>query len=83
MPISRRWVEEETQGLTGVSADLARFSLIVAKSAPQIDEGLVQRVHKDEEQFIRLLAWASFSGARRVAEVVAEKTNMLKLAKAS
>ena len=55
-------------------SDLARFALIVAKSAPQMDEGLVHRVFQSEEQFIRLLAWASFSGARRVASIVATKT---------
>lgn len=83
MPISRSWVEDETRDLTGEMRDLARFSLIVAKSAPQIDEDLIHRVHKNEEQFIRLLAWASFSGARRVAANVATKTNMQELAKAS
>lgn len=76
MPISRSWVEEETHGLLGHERDLARFALIVAKSAPQIDEGLIKKVFQNEEQFIRLLAWASFSGARRIAWQVARKAGL-------
>jgi hypothetical protein len=73
MPLSRSWVEEETAELSGHDRDLARFALIVAKSAPQIDEGTIRKVHQGEEHFIRTLAWASFVGARRVAAIVAER----------
>jgi len=73
MPLSRSWADEETAELSGHDRDLARFALIVAKSAPQIDEGTILKIHKNEEQFIRTLAWASFSGARRVAATVAER----------
>ena len=74
MPLSRSWVEEETEALAGPARDVARFALIVAKSALQIDDKLVHRVHRGETQFIRLLAWASFTGARRVAALVANRT---------
>ena len=73
MPLSRSWVEDETAQLTGHDRDLARFSLIVAKSAPQIDDRVIEKVHENEEQFIRLLAWASFLGARRVSALAAER----------
>ncbi|MHC4925215.1 MAG: carboxymuconolactone decarboxylase family protein [Planctomycetota bacterium] len=73
MPLSRSWVEEETVALPDRDREMARFALIVAKSAPQIDDATVRRVHRDEEQFVRTLAWASFSGARRVAANVARK----------
>ena len=53
MPLSRSWVEDETADLSGHDRDLARFALITAKSAPQIDGGLVGRIHRSEEQFIR------------------------------
>ena len=29
---------------------------------------------RDEERFIRILAWASFTGARRFTQIVATKT---------
>ena len=74
MPLDRRWVDRETDTMAGPERELARFALIVAKSAPQMDDGLVERVFESEEQFIRLLAWASFSGARRVAAIVSMKT---------
>ena len=77
MPISRSWVEDETSALSGFDRSLARFALIVAKSAPQIDEKTILEVHKGEEQFIRLLAWASFSGARRVAAITSERAAKL------
>ena len=69
MPLFRSWVDDETVSLSSHERDLARFALIVGKSAPQIDERMVYSVREDEEQFIRLLAWASFAGARRVAEI--------------
>ena len=76
MPLSRKWVEDETAALTGPHRDLARFVLIVAKSAPQIDQGVIDKIFVDEEHFIRTLAWASFSGARRVALLAAGKSGM-------
>jgi hypothetical protein len=80
MPLSRSWVEDETESLSGHDRDLARFALIVAKSATQMDEKLINKIHKSEEQFIRTLAWASFSGARRVAANVATKTGSVAFA---
>ena len=77
MPLSRSWVEEETAELPDRDRDMARFALIVAKSAPQIDDATVRRIHRGEEQFIRTLAWASFSGARRVAANVAGKVGAM------
>jgi hypothetical protein len=45
------------------------------KAPYQVDERLVEdALHEDqsEERFIRILAWASFSGARRFAQRIAE-----------
>jgi len=74
MPLSRSWVENETEALSGHDRDLARFALIVAKSSTQMEEELIGKVLKSEEQFIRTLAWASFYGARRVTAVIASQT---------
>ena len=76
MPLSRSWVDDETEELVGHAREVARFALVVAKSAPQFDESMVQSVFQSEEQFIRLLAWSSFAGARRVASIVAARTGV-------
>jgi hypothetical protein len=75
MPISRSWVDDTVEGLTGRDRAIARFTLVLAKAPYQVDEALVGEVlrdDRDETRFIRLLAWASFSTARRIAERVAD-----------
>ena len=54
---------------------IARLALVLAKAPYQLDETLVEDVLSEdrcEERFIRLLAWASFSGARRFAQRIAQ-----------
>src|SRR5262245_12546206 len=75
MPISRSWVNSEVSELTGQDRALARLALVLAKAPYQVDETLVEDVLREdrcEERFIRILAWASFSGARRFAQRIAE-----------
>jgi hypothetical protein len=75
MPISRSWVDAETSALTGQDLAIARLALVLAKAPYQVDETLVEDVLEEdrgEERFIRILAWASFSSARRFAQRIAE-----------
>jgi AhpD family alkylhydroperoxidase len=75
MPISRSWVDEEVGSLTRRDRAIARFALVLAKAPYQVDETLVGEIlpeDADETQFIRVLAWASFSAARRIAKRVAD-----------
>jgi hypothetical protein len=75
MPLSRSWVDSEAAGLTGEDRAIARLALVLAKAPYQLDETLVEDVLREnqcEERFIRVLAWASFSGARRFAQRIAE-----------
>ena len=75
MPISRHWVEQEVESLNGEDRAVARLALVLAKASYQLDQGLVSDVlghGPDEPRFIRILAWASFSAARRFAQLVAE-----------
>jgi integrase len=61
--------------LTGQDRAIARLALVIAKAPYQVDEGLVEDVLSEdrrEERFIRVLAWASFSSARRFAQRIAE-----------
>jgi len=77
MPISRGWVDSEVKVLTGQDRAIARLALVLAKAPYQVDEKLVEDVLTEdrcEERFIRILAWASFSGARRFAQRIAEAT---------
>jgi len=78
MPLSRSWVESEVTDLAGEDRATARLALVLAKAPYQVDDKLVQdvlRVDRCEERFIRILAWASFSGARRFAQRIAESTS--------
>src|SRR5215471_16779214 len=77
MPLSRSWVDSEVSMLTGQDRAIARLALVLAKAPYQVDETLVDDVlsaDRCEERFIRILAWASFSGARRFAQRIAEAT---------
>ncbi|GAA0680010.1 hypothetical protein GCM10009104_00300 [Marinobacterium maritimum] len=74
MPISRQWVETETEGLEGEARDIARFALLIAKASYQIDDRIIEAVlgdERDQERFIRILAWSTFTAARYFANHVA------------
>jgi hypothetical protein len=75
MPISRSWVDSEVSMLTGQERAIARLALVLAKAPYQVDKNLVEdvlREDRSEERFIRILAWASSSGARRFGRRIAE-----------
>jgi len=76
MPLSRSWMEQEIEGMTETDRPVARLALVVAKASYQVDELLVEDVlgeEHSETRLIRVLAWAAFSAAHRVAERVAEQ----------
>jgi hypothetical protein len=83
MPLSRSWVEEEIAGLAHNEAGIVRLALLLAKASYQIDPKVVSAVlsGRSEEDFIRILAWCSFTGARyQVAAIAARCENNLGLA---
>ena len=74
MPMSRSWVEAEVHGLEGEEGAIARLALVLAKAPYQVSDDLVQElVDGDEARFIRILAWASFTAARRYVAIVEER----------
>jgi hypothetical protein len=76
MPISLAWVEPEVAVLEGRDRDLARLALVLAKAPYQVSDELVRPlVDGDEERFLRTLAWASFTAARRYARILVEKVH--------
>lgn len=76
MPISRAWLEAEISDLDESERKIARLAIVTAKASYQFDESMAEAVlgeDRDEERFIRILAWASYSGARRFIQLVAER----------
>ena len=73
------WIRR-LRGLTGPDRAIARFALVLAKAPYQVDETLVGEIlreDRDETRFIRVLAWASFSAARRIAKRIADTVREL------
>ena len=77
MPISRSWVEKDLAGLAGEDLDIARLAIVLSKAPYQVDGTLADAVlgdERDEVRFVRILAWASFAGARRFANLIAHRS---------
>ena len=75
MPMSRDWVESEVGQLADDDYVIGKFALLLAKASYQIDEQLmdqVLRIAGSEEQFVRILAWCSYTASCFVANRVAE-----------
>ena len=86
MPISRSWVNPELVGLDGAERTVASFAIVLAKAPFQVDEKMAEAVlaHAgDEARFVRILAWASFSSARRFTQLVAERVDADRVAAAT
>lgn len=78
MPMSRSWVEQELENVHGDDYFIAKLALLLAKASHQVDDELVETVlfnAKSEEDFIRILAWCSFTASRHVARHVASIAN--------
>jgi len=74
MPLGRSWVDSETGGLRGTDRDIARFALMLAKASYLIDTEMNEALLAlagDEENFIRILAWCSYSAARYLGNRIA------------
>jgi AhpD family alkylhydroperoxidase len=79
MPISRSWVNAEVEGLDGADGAIARLAIVLAKAPYQVDEKMAEAVlgdDPDEARFVRILAWVSFTGARRFIELTAQRIGL-------
>ena len=77
MPLSRSWVDAELTGLEGEDRAIARLAILLAKAPHQVSEDIVEDlVTDDEARFVRILAWASFVGARRFVAIVADRVKL-------
>ena len=78
MPLGSTWIDEAVEGLEGQDAAIARLAIVLAKASYRITEKMVTDVlgeDGDEERFIRILAWSSFTAARRFAGLVARQVH--------
>jgi len=82
MQLNGEWINEDTADLGGDDEIIARFAITVAKASYRVTDKMITDVmgeHKDEERFIRILAWSSFTAARRFAQLVSEKIELRRL----
>ena len=80
MPLSRSWVEQEIEGLTGEDFHTAKLILVVCKASYQFDDSLIKGVMGDiidEQRLIRILSFAAMLAARRLADHVARRLKAL------
>ena len=76
MSLDGRWINEDIASLTGEDRAIARLAVVIAKASYRVTEAMVKDVlgaDKDEERFIRILAWSSSVAARRFAEITFRK----------
>ena len=76
MPLDGRWIDEECRDLAGPDAAIARLAIVLAKAPYRVTEKMIDDVMgdtRDEERFVRILAWSSFVSARRFAQRVAQR----------
>ncbi len=75
--MSRSWLEQEVEGLQGNERAIAKLALALAKASYQIDDQMIEDVihyNPGEENFIRILAWSSFTAARYIASRIGKQT---------
>ncbi len=71
MPLSRKWVEDAINTLSDTDKPIARLALLAALAPHQVEAGVIDAVRSvdyDDEQLVNLLAWASFTAARRIGQ---------------
>ena len=76
MTMSRKWVDREVEPLSGKDREIAKLILVVAKASWQFDDSLLQAVmpdEVDEKRLIRILAFAAYSAAKRLAHLAGER----------
>ena len=78
MSLDSRWIDADVQGLSGDEEAIARLAVVVAKASYRVTDKMVNDVlgtNHDEERFIRILAWSSFTTARRFAQILAKRVD--------
>ena len=74
MPLDSSWVDNDVAALTGTHRAIAKLAIVLAKAPYRVTDAMatdVLRDTRDEAQFVRILAWASFTASRRLAAAIA------------
>lgn len=67
--ISRKWVEQAVESLSGPSRIAAKLALLTAIAPYQVDEDLVQSfrsIYPEDIQLLHVLSWSSFTVACKI-----------------
>ncbi|MBN6036966.1 carboxymuconolactone decarboxylase family protein [Amycolatopsis sp. 195334CR] len=67
--LSRAWVEPLVSALPEHDRAAARFALLTAFSAYQVNESIVEQVPGGDVVVVEIASWAAFSAARRAVEL--------------
>ncbi len=70
-PVSRAWLAPLVAPLPADQQPAARFALLVARAAWQVDDGLIEDLRRrgaSDRALVQIAGWAAFAAARRVAE---------------
>ncbi|HSS64192.1 MAG TPA: hypothetical protein VLS27_07140, partial [Gammaproteobacteria bacterium] len=76
MPLDGRWIDADVRGLSGDEEAIARLAVVLAKASYRVTDKMVSDIlgaDRDEERFIRILAWSTFAAARRFARILAQR----------
>lgn len=76
MPLDGSWIDPVVKDLSSEDLSIARLAIMVAKASYRVTDKMVAEVlgeNPNEERFIRILAWSSFTAARNFARIVAER----------
>jgi len=70
-PLSRAWLAPLVAPLPLGQQPAARFALLVARAAWQVDDGLIEDLRRrgaSDRALVQIAGWAAFAAARRIAE---------------
>lgn len=71
MPLSAAWADDEVEHLIGDSRHIAKLAIMLAKAPYQVTKKTVELIaHFEEQKFIKVLAWCSYIGSRRLASII-------------
>ena len=76
MPLDTTWVDKDVESLSGEDKAIARLAIVLAKASYRVTEKMVTDVlgnKKDEEKFVRILAWSTSAAARRFIQIVVSR----------
>ena len=78
MPLDSSWADADVERLSGTDRATARLAIVVAKASYRITPDMVTTVvdgRPDEARLVRILAWCSFTAARRVAQLIDQRVS--------